>query len=426
MSDSGQLLAQAELFRATGLLGRPGSLSRLFDYLISRSAAGAAPKEVEIAIEVFGRTDVSALAQDSIVRVYVHKLRRKLDEFHAQAGSSQAVRLTLMKGEYRFILSPREPEVSPAFQPDKARAVDTTLGRVRRWPSITAAVALLLVVVLSTAAALRPGDSDLERVRNSSIWSALLDDNLPIVVVLGDYYIFGEVDPHTGAVKRMVREFTINSPRELEEQLQSDPNNASRYEDLDLAYLPTSTAFAMRDVLTTLAAPGQPAQRVKVVLASDLTTAMLKSSHIVYIGYLSGMRQLQELAFSGSRLSIGGSFDELIDNSTGQRYVSQAGGPREAGAMFRDYAYFSSFAGPANNRFLIISGTRDVALMQMAEALTQPARLAELNRSSRPGVAFEALYEVAGLDRFNLSGKLLFSSALDDGHWRGDRVAMTQ
>lgn len=54
MSQSNELTQYAEQFRASGLLGKPGTLSRLFDFLLSRSLEGEAPKETEIALQVFG------------------------------------------------------------------------------------------------------------------------------------------------------------------------------------------------------------------------------------------------------------------------------------------------------------------------------------------------------------------------------------
>lgn len=412
MTESDDIQQLAGRFRATGLLGKPGMLSRLFDYLLERSIAGLPPKEIEIAIDVFGKDESFAVAQDSTVRVYVHKLRRKLEEFHAQAGRDDVAHLVLPKGEYRIVVDGHAAPAAEITEQPPAHVEQRSRFNLRHALVVAAGCFLLLCAGL-LGFTLRSGTpaSELDTVRGNPVWARLLDDDRPIVVVVGDYYIFGETDPRSGAVKRMVREFSINSARELEEQLQSDPQLNGRYEDLELAYLPTSTAFAMRDVLTTLAAPGQPQQRVQIVLASNLTTDMLRTSHVIYIGYISGMRQLQELAFQHSRLRVGSSFDELIDKRTGERYVSQAGQLPEAGTMYRDYGFFSSFPGPTGNRFVIIAGTRDVAVMETAQALTRAWPLAELARSTQ-GESFEALYEVAGLNRSNLSGRLLFSAAL--------------
>ena len=417
MTDTEHILALAERFRASGQLGKPGAMSRLFDYLVSRSVAGTPPKEIEIAIDVFGKDESFALSQDSTVRVYVHKLRRKLEEFHTDAGKEIGTRLVLPKGEYRFVVAPCdavESEIS-APAPPAAAAESRDRRASRRYFGAFAALGCLLVCAFALAIQWHwaSNTGELDVVRRHPIWADLLEDDRAIVVVVGDYYIFGETNPRTGEVTRMVREFSINSARDLEDQLQSDHRRGARYEDLDLAYLPTSTAFAMRDVLTTLAAPGQPSQRAQIVLASDLTTDMLRSSHVIYIGYISGMRQLQELAFQRSRLRVGSSFDELIDKRTGQRYFSQAGQLPERGTTYRDYGFVSSFPGPTGNRFVIIAGTRDVAVMETAQAVTRAWPLRELTDSVE-GESFEALYEVAGLNRANLSGRLLFSAALAD------------
>ncbi|EIZ77196.1 hypothetical protein WSK_4188 [Novosphingobium sp. Rr 2-17] len=49
----------------------------LFDYVFERSLAGHAPKEVEIAQEVFGKDAKFGMGADASVPVYVHRLRRK-------------------------------------------------------------------------------------------------------------------------------------------------------------------------------------------------------------------------------------------------------------------------------------------------------------------------------------------------------------
>ena len=103
MQDFEQLKAEAEQFRASGSLGKPGSLSRLFDFLLARTLAGDAPKEIEIALEVFGKSPTFDVSQDAVVRVYVHKLRRRLDEFHTKTGGASRGRLTIPKGEYRLV-----------------------------------------------------------------------------------------------------------------------------------------------------------------------------------------------------------------------------------------------------------------------------------------------------------------------------------
>src|ERR687898_358319 len=108
-----ELTHHAEQFRASGLLGKPGTLSRLFDFLLARSLEGDAPKETEIALQVFGKSSGFDVSQDAVVRVYVHKLRRRLEEFNARAAGG--AKIVIPKGEYRLLLE--RPALAAASEP---------------------------------------------------------------------------------------------------------------------------------------------------------------------------------------------------------------------------------------------------------------------------------------------------------------------
>src|SRR5580698_11038472 len=109
MSDPESLQALAHRIRAAGALGRSQLIQKLFDFLIECSATGRAPKETEVAIEVFGKDTQFDVAQDAMVRVYVHKLRRKLEEYYSAAGHSDPFQLTIPKGAYRIVIHDRDP-----------------------------------------------------------------------------------------------------------------------------------------------------------------------------------------------------------------------------------------------------------------------------------------------------------------------------
>src|SRR5689334_11710449 len=95
-----QLQTHAERIRASGVLGRSDLMLRLFDFLVASSLTGKTPKEIEIAIDVFGKDAGFEVARDAMVRVYMHKLRRKLDEYYAESGTAGEPRLTVPRGEY--------------------------------------------------------------------------------------------------------------------------------------------------------------------------------------------------------------------------------------------------------------------------------------------------------------------------------------
>jgi hypothetical protein len=257
--------------------------------------------------------------------------------------------------------------------------------------------------------------SDLARVRASPIWSAIIHDDRPIMIVVGDYYLIGETD-NSMEVKRLIREYSVNSKSDLDNFIAQHPELADRYMDVGMRYLPIAAASALRDVVAVLAPENR---RIVVTRMSDVEASSLKSSDIVYIGYLSGMGMMQDLIFAGSRFAVGESYDEVIDRQTRRTYISQTGSqvmaPSPSGreTPYNDYGLFAKFLGPGGNSIIVLSGTRDEGVQQTAEAFTSPQKLQEFARQTDVALPFEALLEVSAYDGVNLSGKLLVESKRD-------------
>ena len=240
-----------------------------------------------------------------------------------------------------------------------------------------------------------------------------LGDEQSILLVLGDYYIFGELNAN-GNIARMVREFNINSRNDLEELQFTDFERAENYLDLDLSYMPEGSAFALARIVPILEESGKS---VNITMMSDLTTADIRESHIVYIGYISALEKLTDMTFAGSGLQIGRSYDELLNTKTEEYYTSDAGLPEE-GEPFKDYGMFSTFPASTNTQVVLISGMRDAGMMHTAQALSDSDALDDLivsidNDTDEALASFEALFEVFGVDRVNFDANLVYAGLLD-------------
>lgn len=385
-SASQQLEVHAARIRSSGILARSTHLHSLFEYLYQCYLSNKIPKELEIAIEGLGREESFDVTQDALVRVYMHKLRRKLDDFYDDEGKSLSHRLQLPKGEYRFVLQPQDNNIQ---QPVNNVPANTFFSGIQITPRFLGGIIAVLLLINLALLYFWPAPTNLNQVRDSTLWQPLLTDNKTTLLVVGDYYIFAESDNGSN-VNRLVRDFDINSPIDLASYLQLYPEQAEHKFDISLSYLPTSSAQALNKISPIINNARNP---VQTIMASQLTAEQLRNNNIVYIGHLSGLGLLSDQVFAHSHFAVGDTgFDELVDKETGTRYINARGIPGAPANTQQHYAYLSSFTGPANNRFVIIAGLRDAGLIELANIVSDSDSLKVITEKN-PSPFFEAVYQ---------------------------------
>src|SRR5687767_5090664 len=100
-----------ELERAIDLLGRDTRHARFLEYVGAKYFQQQEDQltEFNIATEVFGRSpNRFDSTQDAVVRVEVHRLRKKLREIYEQDTRSQGMQISLPPGTYvpKFTVAP--------------------------------------------------------------------------------------------------------------------------------------------------------------------------------------------------------------------------------------------------------------------------------------------------------------------------------
>ncbi len=416
-------MAEIARVRESGVLGATGRLVELFDFLAARSADNRPPKEAEIALAVFGKNDPEAMRDDPVARVYIHRLRKRLDDFYLRNGAPGGVRLDIPKGDYRIVAatngvetnSESEPVLDPALSPSP---VDAPVGQRhrKRWALIAAGVAALAISANIAAWAVfanRPAEKN--QIAKTGIWGDIASSPRPLLVVVGDYYMFGEYEDRV-KLKRLVRDFTINSKEDLIHSQRGDPAAFDRYSDVAMQYLPASAAYALTDLAPLL----REGRKVEVSLASELTPERLKTDDIIYVGLLSGLGPLRDPVFSQSRFAFGETYDQIVDRKTGRTYTSEAFLAAPSDNMYSDYGFFSTFEGPGGNRIAIVSGTRDAAVMGVAETLSRIESLERFEKKTGKDQDFESLLVVKGQKHTNLEAQVIASYDLDSRSiWAG-------
>ena len=72
----------------------------LLEYLVSTSLEEKSPKEFTIGIELFGKKYGEETKPDANIRVYIHNLRKKLNDYYEEEGSKDPLVFEIEKGKY--------------------------------------------------------------------------------------------------------------------------------------------------------------------------------------------------------------------------------------------------------------------------------------------------------------------------------------
>jgi hypothetical protein len=372
------------------LVGHSGRLRDLFDFLAGRGPDGEPATQADIAETVFGQHQ--AEADDATARVYIHRLRKRLEQFYA--GRDEAAgRLVIPAGAYAL-----------RFERGEATVAQPAPRRSRRW-LVPLGAALALAVAFVAGRSLDGGVSEPEA---NAIWRPFVESDRPIMVVVGDYYIFGEIDLAHPERNRLIRDFEINSPTDLARAQEADPARYGASEDMGLNYLPVSSANALRALAPVLAAAKRP---VSVIAASQLSSDAFRTHNVIYVGLFSGMGLLQDVNFTDSHFAIGENFDELVDMESGRRYSSGEALSLATSRYYNDYGYIARFHQPGGALVAVLAGERDTGLRGVAPLAVSRNLPESLATLAADGKAFEAVYQITGQQGADLGEKLVDARA---------------
>lgn len=413
---------------------------KLLRYLAERALRGEAPKETEIAIDVFGRDASFNSAEDSLVRVGVRALRRRLQDYYAGAGQRDEMQIVIPKGGYRLICVPREAapahdEAAPAPTADNPAALTSATPAAepevghprtpsprngwtaRKWVGVWAlsATALLLISVSINAIfwlnrtkyVVDPTAAALAR---TPLWSGIIDSDRPLMLVLGDGFMYTNVDPLTGRVQ-LIRDRAINSSEELRVFLAANPSIAQGRGQRYTSMLQKSTAIGMASVLRLVSHPGR---EIEVRARDDLQVDDLQKYDIIYIGPLSRLGPLAGHYELQSRYRYDQQSTGIRDIVTGKSFVPEG----ELTDKHTEYALAARFTGPSGNRIVILTpGGRNSGLLLTVRTFTSPKGLQDVGQrllafNNPLPDSFEALLSVTSFGQTDVAAKVLAVHAL--------------
>jgi hypothetical protein len=437
MADADPLFVKRHLEKllASEQLGKSETSRKLVSYLVERALRDEVPKEAEIAIDVFGRDVSFNGAEESLVRVAVRTLRQKLAEYYTGAGRHDELQFVVAKGGYRlaFVPNPSATAVADAqavaaadaahasasVAPDSGTAMPVarrSTQRVLAWSAAAVSVLLAVSVVANVYLFKRVPQDDpaLAAIKRSAVWADVVGSDRPLMIVLGDLFMYTQTDPGTGRVQT-VRDTEINSSEDLRAFLASNPSFAA---DRGLRYvtmIQKSAAVGMASILQLVSKPGRS---VEVRVRDEVQVEDIRNNDIIYIGPLVRLGPLAGHYQVRSRYRFDAPTAAVKDLVTDKSFLPEG----ELGSQHLDYALAARFDGPTGNHILIFtSGGRNAGLLQIVRTLTSTEGLAELEKrlaakSGEMPDSFEALMSVTGFKQTDLGAEFVAVHALPASH----------
>lgn len=386
---------------------RSDTLLSLFDFLLQQSIEGRRPKELEIAEEVFQESHEAAGTQGSRVRVSVHRLRKKLDLYYL---NKPGARITIPQGEYGLQLKlPDTPDSDEASLP-----VPTANGGRRRIALWLAALALVLGNATLAGLYFRDQLGFSDHTVRTTLWRGFDKDN-PTKIVVGDYFMFMSKGLD-GKSEEPTQDLSIYDSMGFYDRLSKQGGSNDSAMDGNPYTVSVHTLEAASNLWPLIAR-----YKPDPISASEISAETMKSFNIIYIGALDALTPLiGNPLFQTSRFKCADTCYELIDKTSGRHFLSAS--PFLLPDLIvprHDFGYIAAFPGPSGKRILIISGTGDAGVRQMANLAMDPDRLRQLSRQIGGNFdAFEALYQVRTMFALNYESKLLMAHPINmSGVW---------
>ena len=206
----------------------------LLRYLVEASIHNNPPKEFAIATEALHKGPDFDPSRDTIVRVYIYNLRKKLDQYYKEEGKDEKFRIEIPKGHY---------EIAFVHRHQFKRKVKVSKGLF---------LLLALFLLLTNIVTLYFGVLRLESVTRieSAVWKDYFKNGSEKQIVLGDHFFFVK-DSRFRDRRTIMRRDDINSPPEF---LQYKSEDMSRRDFVQLRYpmFPKNSVWPMADIAALL------------------------------------------------------------------------------------------------------------------------------------------------------------------------------
>jgi len=382
--------------------------SNLLSYLTQSTLSKKIPKEITIAIDIFGKDSNFNSNKDSTVRHHILMLRDKLDSYYKNEGKEDKFRLIIPKGHYEIQLIPSINE--------HPKILNRLISSLKRWE--VAVIIILLFINLFFIFRL-PSVKTLSSITQTQysvdpqdeVWSPFFKNGYPVSIILGDDFWLDEYCPDYKRY-RQVRDWKISSENDLSSFLIKYPN--ANLVKSEITGIPFGAADNLVDILHVIY---HFQNDVSLSMSSSLTLDKIRDHNIIYVGELKNLRTLNKIFyktpiryqyFPDERLFIVDEKSNVVDT------FLRVEAPYEQQNKYNvDYSLLIKMPGFTKENFMFIAGfgyggrlerTKMLANSELRMKFIEDIK--KINKSVPE--YFIALFEVKSIERTGFTNELKY------------------
>ncbi len=373
----------------------------LLEYLMQCSINDISPKEVTIAQEVFHKDENFIPGEDPLVRVHIHNLRKKLEDYYNNEGKTDKYIIEIPKGNYVIKVTERD------FKKEKK-----PFGSRIKPVNIALLICILIIAALSVLFYRSEKQLNYYQIvdEKDPIWGSFMSKDKESVIVCGDHFYYNYpimIDKRSVHI----RDTWINSKEEMGDII--FPKDKSLIRAADQTYFPYSTIWSLAGIIKVLnSVPRQFVLR----RASKLTPNLIDEQNIVYIGNNRSLGILSNY-ISEADLKINNR-DRIIynfsDNDT-TTFITEF----NEDMLHKDYVTIIKIRAPRGNTIILISSFFTVGVKEAVHFLSDKdmLKVVENNLVESCGYmpnSFKIIIEVMGIKQAIVeSSKFVLIESLD-------------
>lgn len=367
----------------------------LLVYIYESNEKGIVPKESSIAIDVFHKNLSETMDKQSIVRVYIHNLRKKLDSYYRNEGKDDSLKINIPKGKYNIEYHKEKNSIR------NKRSVFYIL------------IVLVFLFLCSTLYFLKKEyvDNPLKTYKSSKVWSDLLSKDKETLIIVGDYFLY--IDTTISESVCLIRDFSINSEQDLEDYIIKNKESSQGIEKTHHTFLTKLAPLGISKILPIFL---QNNSKCKVKLSSNIQWDDIKDNNIIYIGSYKTLNKLQN---EFNRLNFKYSIDKgvLSINDTAFANKSFATSQSIHSGIMKDYAVVAKIKGENKNNILFFLSTHDIGNLAIIESFTEINSLKDFEHKyllDSKSNSFESLFKVKGYEKTDFNSELIYFKELSN------------